>query len=379
MSAEESKLAEVRFEDPALSEQDVRRLWEGTQSRVRAQNRRPQQVALAALMLLGAISAGAWSRWAQGAEPIRLASGAAPVAARDLEAPAHILFDDRSELTLAEGSRWWPTANEPGRFESELEVGDAHFDIVPNGPRSWVIQAGPAEIEVLGTAFRVVHSAEAVEVSVERGRVRVRAMGRAPVELGAGESVSIAAASEENEATSAERASLERPTENQTQPEPGEPIDEGPGVEAAPPIDSNAIASETASDLRMERTARAPRERGWREVLREDEPRDALADLRPRLDRILREATPEEQMRLADLARMSGDVPSAIRALEALAFRAGEHPLAAPAAVALGRLERDRSHRPERARRAFERAIHLAPSANVSREAEAGLESLQVR
>jgi transmembrane sensor len=55
----------------------------------------------------------------------------------------------------------------------ELEAGAAHFEVVPKPTRVFRVNAGPATVEVVGTAFSVSRGHSHSEVSVERGRVIV--------------------------------------------------------------------------------------------------------------------------------------------------------------------------------------------------------------
>jgi transmembrane sensor len=55
----------------------------------------------------------------------------------------------------------------------ELSGGAARFDVARRPERSFRVQAGPALIEVIGTAFRIERQGEQTLVSVERGRVSV--------------------------------------------------------------------------------------------------------------------------------------------------------------------------------------------------------------
>lgn len=53
------------------------------------------------------------------------------------------------------------------------EGGRVTLDIPPGTGRIWIVDAGLAQVQVLGTRFSVARFADRVEVSVERGRVRV--------------------------------------------------------------------------------------------------------------------------------------------------------------------------------------------------------------
>lgn len=54
-----------------------------------------------------------------------------------------------------------------------LVRGEAHFDVVKQASRPFVVEAGGMDVRAVGTAFNVRLAAEAVEVLVTEGRVRV--------------------------------------------------------------------------------------------------------------------------------------------------------------------------------------------------------------
>jgi len=67
----------------------------------------------------------------------------------------------------------------PGKFRDDVRevsiVGEAFFDVKPNPEKPFVINAGDAQVKVLGTSFSVsaYPENEAVEVIVETGKVQV--------------------------------------------------------------------------------------------------------------------------------------------------------------------------------------------------------------
>jgi transmembrane sensor len=68
----------------------------------------------------------------------------------------------------------------------ELKAGAARFDVAHRPERAFRVQAGPVQVEVIGTKFRVERRDDRTEVSVERGRVRVAWPGDS-TELSVGE------------------------------------------------------------------------------------------------------------------------------------------------------------------------------------------------
>lgn len=73
-----------------------------------------------------------------------------------------------------------------------LDSGRALFEITPSAWRVFTVQAGAAQIQVLGTAFDVRHWGEDVAVTVLRGRVAVQGALPATVTLGPGERADVA-------------------------------------------------------------------------------------------------------------------------------------------------------------------------------------------
>ena len=81
-------------------------------------------------------------------------------------------------------------------------------------------------------------------------------------------------------------------------------------------------------------------------------------------------------MLLADVARLSGHPREAVAPLERMIAEHPGDPRAPVAAVMLGRLEMDRLVRPERARRAFERARELGLPAALAPDVDRRLARL---
>lgn len=84
-------------------------------------------------------------------------------------------LEDGSIVYLANHTQLqYPEHFAPQRREVSLK-GNALFDISGNRKRPFIIETGPTQIEVLGTAFNVKsNGTTAFELSVQRGEVRVR-------------------------------------------------------------------------------------------------------------------------------------------------------------------------------------------------------------
>jgi len=100
-----------------------------------------------------------------------------------------VLLGDGSQLLLDSGTRvdvrWRLRSREAG-----LHAGQVLFDVSPALYRPFVVSAGPAQVEVLGTLFNVRRlDDDKVRVTLARGRVQVAAAGHAPVSLRPGQQV----------------------------------------------------------------------------------------------------------------------------------------------------------------------------------------------
>lgn len=100
-----------------------------------------------------------------------------------------VLLGDGSQLLLDSGTRvdvrWRLRSREAG-----LHAGQVLFDVSPARYRPFVVSAGPAQVEVLGTLFNVRRlDDDKVRVTLARGRVQVAAAGHAPVSLRPGQQV----------------------------------------------------------------------------------------------------------------------------------------------------------------------------------------------
>src|SRR5690606_30409094 len=88
--------------------------------------------------------------------------------------PERVVLSDGSAIELAEQSSLEVLSNDRESFVTVLRQGRGTFDVKPGGSRRWRIEAGPVEVEVVGTRFTVERSADQVFVHVERGAVLVR-------------------------------------------------------------------------------------------------------------------------------------------------------------------------------------------------------------
>lgn len=109
---------------------------------------------------------------------------------------ATVTLGDGSRVLLAPGTVLEVEAGRRGGARSVRLQGMAHFDVVRNPTRPFLVHAGPSTTEVLGTRFTVRgYPGAPVEVGVEEGRVAVRlagADGHGSLFLGPGEAARVA-------------------------------------------------------------------------------------------------------------------------------------------------------------------------------------------
>lgn len=99
---------------------------------------------------------------------------------------------DGSTVTLGGASALRADVGGSGGRRATLLRGEAHFQIAPDRQRPFVIDAGPVQVTVVGTAFDVTLDAQSISVAVASGVVDVRAGDAVPARLTAGERVAIA-------------------------------------------------------------------------------------------------------------------------------------------------------------------------------------------
>ncbi len=163
----------ARVQQPESFGERLRR-WAGARRLVRP------VAALAVLGVATAIALGLALRHARPAVPVSVASSAS---ARTL------VLDDGSEVASTEGTAVQLIEQTPERTTVRLRSGAAQFRIRHNIRRVFTVDAGPIQIEDLGTAFGVDHQTGGrVHVVVFEGRVAVLSVASGVrVELRAGD------------------------------------------------------------------------------------------------------------------------------------------------------------------------------------------------
>jgi transmembrane sensor len=120
--------------------------------------------AAAAAVLVAALGAALWMTRRPGTQILSTAVGQ----------ERHVTLADGSRLTLNTNTLLAVSLT-PGRREIYLRRGEAHFDVVHDPARPFLVHAGDAVIRDIGTQFEVrLHSDRDVDVLVDQGQVEVQ-------------------------------------------------------------------------------------------------------------------------------------------------------------------------------------------------------------
>lgn len=314
---------------------DVRRLWLGIEARRKRRfsgwstllNGRGALVAAAIAAVVLLVLFGRNDAAPGG--PLLKTNGQAPLALGGPKAEVAPLADG-SQITLNAGSKLEVLDNDGRRFVSVLRSGTAHFEVKPGGERRWIVEAGLASVEVVGTGFSVTRSEQRVEVSVSHGVVLVRAalVPDGVQRLTAGQKLVVRGAGASAAAAGSAPTSIVSQASGPVSPQV--PFDVIPApASAAPPVRS-----------------RSERADHW------------LAE--------------------ADVARRAGNVEGAITLLRR-ALDEAEGNRAALTAFTLGKLLLDSAGRPSEAEAAFARCLALSPPVSIAEDALARLTEAQAR
>ena len=290
-----------------------------------------------------------------GAPPstIRLANGDALPARLGQPVAREVQLDDGSRLSLAEGTRLEPTVNTGRALSFVMAQGATTFDVVPDGPRLWTIDAGLATVSVLGTRFRVTREPHRVRVDVERGLVRVESatLEGGEVKLTAGQWVEV-----RDDSPSTAASSVPPTTTALVSPPPSAtaaPSSSTAVVQPTPPSTTSLVLAGTASATATE----SP----WHPLAKKGEYGAAYEALGQ--EGVARETkratTASELMQVADVARLSGHPKDAVAPLQRVVTEHHGDPSAPQAAFTLGKVQLDALGQPAAAAAAFEKAIAL--------------------
>jgi transmembrane sensor len=198
---------------PAFSQERVDRLWRDIAARRQGNHQGEESVRRAprglrspvmALAAAACVMIGGFaliralqhdSEQARGpaaqAAPLTRSDGSALDAIMPAVETARVPLSDGSELWVDKGAVLAPLDVSERSVVLHLLRGRARFAVKPGGPRRWVVEAGAASVEVVGTRFTVDRAGSDVRVNVEEGKVLVRGAGLPDgvVRLSAGEQV----------------------------------------------------------------------------------------------------------------------------------------------------------------------------------------------
>jgi len=254
-------------------------------------------------------------------------------------APDVVELADGSRLTPASEARYALTRVEAREVEVELDEGRVEFEVAPNPDRRFRVRAGEVAVEVIGTAFSVERHATRVVVEVRRGKVRVEAPGRAPVELERGARLELDSATPPPD--------LDTP-----EPEPERPVE--PDANQASPTKPGR--ARTSSDQTR-----------WRALAESGENDEAWSSLDA--GGVVDRSDPEALMAAADVARLTRHPSQAIVWLAIVVDEHADSPLAPLASFTRGRLLLERLGDPAGAADAFAKALSLAPRGPLAEDA----------
>jgi transmembrane sensor len=315
--------------DAELEEAAVPELWHRIDARLARPRVQRQRAALGVMLAAAAVLAlflfGArWLNHAGGERALALAGGRAPAVLSAAEHDGAFDFDDGSRIDVAPFTDLHVVLNDARTFVTALERGRSTFDVRPGGPRRWVIEAGTATVEVIGTRFSVRHEDTSVRVDVERGIVLVRSatLAGGSVRLTAGQSVVVTAPLPASSAPPAVAAASAAASSARPPPSAAELASSAP--ELTPPPAPASHAAPTALETRL--------------------PSSHVAETRatPSTARLAADSEPdavERALSAADAARRRGDRLEAERALEeALAAASSADKRRGLAALSLARL-----------------------------------------
>jgi transmembrane sensor len=354
-----SKLNGERISDPiaddlkpALSPERVDRVWQSisaARAGGAARSRAPRVMrspvfalaAAASVMVAGLVLVRELS------DPVALPS--APVAplmradgrAIDVLAPSQAAVS----LPLSDGSELWvdkdavlaPLDVSDRSVVLHLVRGRTRFAVKPGGPRRWVIEAGDASVEVVGTRFTVERDSRGVQVRVEEGKVLVRS-GALPdglVRLAAGEQVRVPKSAL---ATATGAASA--------------PSGEAPPTQAAEIIDDTGLLEQAVPP--SDQTP-APTPLPKRAAVQPPPPPAPAPDA-------------DALLAIADDARVARDYRSAIEALDRVIREHRNDTRAKLAAFTIGRIRDEQFHDLAGATLAYESALALGLSGSLAED-----------
>lgn len=260
--------------------------------------------------------------------------------------PAHV--DDPDAMTLGDGSiirpakGAWVVVKEVAsdHVRVDLAGGEARFEISHHPERTFVIEAGPVRVVVVGTLFSVARVGEKARVRVIEGHVRVSWGAQRPVErdLYAGD--------------------------EGLYPDEMRPV--SPAVEAVDAAEVVKVPTPESRPVHRRAEARSKPSAEWRRLAHDGGYREAY-ELIAAAPSAVRDDV-DDLLLAADAARLSGHSARALPYLERVIDQHAGDDRAPMAAFTRGRLEIELG-RPGEAAQAFDRAIVLGATGSLRENA----------
>lgn len=334
-----------------VDEADVAKMWRGINAR-RASTTHPAVWPVAATALV-AVAAAFTIYITQPSPPAALATEDGHVALGAFAPASTTQYDDGSWVSANAHVVASVVANAPSEFVIGLEHGQIDVQVTPGGPRRWRVDAGDAQVEVVGTQFTVRRDGDSVFVSVQRGIVRVSHPSLAqPRLLEIGDSISVGRDVERH--ASPQTAPIAAPT----LPATSQPT-RLPSAEPVPTEERPSSPPQPAATPERRRERARSAARAWQDHAQNGDYEQAFELLEAGGFEAQTSAAsnPTRLMQLADVARYSGHPRRAVEPLERLLAEHPGHASASLAAFTLGQIELDRLHRPAHAARHFQQAL----------------------
>jgi transmembrane sensor len=265
--------------------------------------------------------------------------------AAPLGQPLDVRFSDGTSFALEPSSRARVVSVESEGARIVLERGRAHFEVRPRAHARWQIDVGPFEVHVTGTSFDVGWdpATEAFELRLAQGSVALSGplVGeRRPVRAGQTARVAVAQGKLEILDTAAAAASAQAAAAGATP----SAVAEMPGTRASAgdAAEHPAAPEPRASAGSMPGAGGNGPGAGWRELAAVGDYKQALGAAKAAgFERLCDSLSANDLSRLADAARLAGDVGSSADAYQALRRRFPRDPRAALAAFSLGKMDFD--------------------------------------
>ncbi len=244
--------------------------------------------------------------------------------------------------------------DEKMQIDLRLVSGTAHFQVVPNKQRHFVVDAGAVKVAVVGTVFDVEHAGELVGVTVTEGKVRVQGGSGESFVAGGDARWFDAAGHETQHEVQHETQGVHAVDDARGENDALRPVPESEQHGVAPAVKHRAA--------RRESSAKA----SWRSLTQVGEYDEAYRSL---AQGAAVDDDPAVLMDAADASRLSGHPEMAATYLRRVVREHKQSPVAPLAAFTLGRVLLERLGQPSEAAESFATARGLAPQGSLAQDA----------